>query len=253
MSLGTISLIEDNGSIISNLIRSISLLPIWLLIIAGVYIIVQIIHLVIYRDIRRFALYNIVVILVLLFINLITDIEISKTVIESTIFDDGSFVGTKLVSYIIHSVILIVGIIVSLIDMIFGTYRINDYKTSDKSNTVSKVESMMLIISGGLLSMIIGISFFAFHGPRANITFVYNASGVVRTQVEISVPINEDKEIRFGTYRVALGESNEDQINVMVEQQSNGNISQTLKWNTSYKVEAPQGNDDNYCAIKFIK
>ena len=90
MFVGAITLVEDSGSIFTDIINGLSLLPTWFLIIIGIYIVLQIIHLVIYRDLRRFTLFNVMVVLIVTVVAFIMNKEIAKSIMDSNLYNDNS-------------------------------------------------------------------------------------------------------------------------------------------------------------------
>lgn len=250
MFVGAITLVEDSGSIFTDIINGLSLLPTWFLIIIGIYIVLQIIHLVIYRDLRRFTLFNVMVVLIVTVVAFIMNKEIAKSIMDSNLYNDNSFVGAKLIGYIIHSVILITASIVTIITMFFRQAKT---KKSTDSTKLTKSEAITMGVSGALLAMLMMMSFFSCSGARINIDLTDKTPGQISTHERYGLAIKENDLIRIGSYQMTIGEWDSDLVEVEVEQQSLRAVNQVLKWNTRYRLVDDESDGRFECTVKFTK
>ncbi|MBQ3325556.1 hypothetical protein IJG79_00155 [Candidatus Saccharibacteria bacterium] len=257
MFVGSISLVKDNSNVFSDLGSAISILPIWLLIAAGIYLCLQIIHLVIYRDLRRVVLINVLLVLILTLFAFIIDREIAKTIQQSNFFNEDSFVGARLIEYIILTVILGVAALYSFIYMI--SHRNAIPKRGKKcrmldERPLARSDKIILSLSGGLLTMIMVLSFFTCSGAKIVISIVDKEQGTILGRERYSLSVKEGEIIRLGDYIMMVEGWNEDGVNVKMDQRIKKETEDKLDWNTKYKIEDDTPGTNRFdCSVMFTK
>lgn len=262
MFVGTISFAQDSSSLFSDLINALTALPAWLLIAAGIYICLQIIQLVIYRNMRHIIIFNVFFVLMIAVIAFILDKEIAKSIQESGLYNDDSFVGAKYINYIIHTVILSIGSIYTIIYMIINRgalkYRDKIEKAKRKIGVgnipLVRSEKIMLGLSGGLLMMLMVLSFFTCSGAKVIID-VNNRENETVSRLRYTLPVKEGEKIRVGSYIFEIKGWDEEEVEMKTDQYIQKSTSEKLRWNVRYAVEDDNryGTKHSDCILKFTR
>lgn len=257
MFVGAISFVEEGSNLITEVVSGLSALPAWLLIAAGVYVGLQIIHLVIYRDLRRVVIYNVMMTLFLTIITLITDRELVKMIQVSNVFTEDSFMSARLIEYIILVVILFFGSVYTLVYMI--SHRDGLPKKGQKkpklldSRPIYRSDKIMMTLNGVLLAMAVMLLAFTNSGARISVDIIDREQETLFTRERYTLPVKLGERLMLGDYQVSVEEWDADGVEIKADQRIKKETDEKLHWNTRYRIEddSLSGVKRYQCSIKF--